>query len=359
MQPLLLGRRLTLASPIAAAAISLACAGSVPKPASPVRPAPPAESPAAEPEPLAQLPPLTSRERELAAQLQRDVRELSTEIGERSSQQLWNQASAADFIALQLEAAGYTVNRQGFGLGPDAVAQNLEVQVPGGVRGAEIVLVGAHYDSAIGSPGADDNASGVAALLALARMLSGTHPSRTIRLVALAAHAPPYRMTPQMGGTIYAKAAAARGDRVYAMLSLESLGYFSDEANSQQRPGALASRFPARGDFIAVAGDQRCGDLADRVLAIMRRSGRIPAAGGQLPEAEAELGGSGHRAFSALGFPAVIITDTGPLRNPHHGQATDTPERLDFDRMARVVARLEQVVLQLAATDERSEPERA
>jgi hypothetical protein len=339
----------------AAAALAVGCAAPAPKAADRAAgPQPqPAESAPADASPA--LAPLSEREQQLARQLASDVEHLASKIGERSSRELWNQASAADFLVRQLEAARYAVTRQGFELAPDAVAQNLEVQVRGGMLGEEIVVVGAHYDSAVGSPGADDNASGVAALLALARALADARPMRTVRLVAFGTQEQPYWKTAQMGSTVYAKAAAARGDRIVAMLSIEGIGCFSDAARSQQWSGTLAQRFPDRGDFIAIVGNERSAELAERVLQVFRKPGGVPAEGGALPDVEAELGGADHWAFWQVGFPAVIITDTGRLRYAHHGQATDTPDRLDYERMARVVVGIERVVLELASPADRKE----
>ena len=292
---------------------------------------------------------LTRRETALVEELSRDVAKLATEIGDRSSGEPWNQASVTDYVVEQFEAAGYAVDRQGYSLEGEETAQNLQVQVPGGVFGYEIVVVGAHYDSVAGSPGANDNASGVAALLALARSLSHKKPTRTLRFVAFANQEEPYFKTALMGSQVYAKRAVGAGEKIVGAVCIESIGYFTDEPNSQQRPGALQLRFPDKGNFVAVVGNEASAELADQLTTAISDRTSLPVRGGGLPADLAEMGGADHWAFWQMQLPAVVVTDTGPLRDPFHHQAGDTAGRLDFERMARVVAALERSVLELAS----------
>lgn len=321
---------------------SVACTprGSAPA-ASPDSPGGPAAAPSAT------LPEATPEERDLAARLKATVTHLSTELGERNTDKSWNYASANDDIARGLEKLGYEARRQGYTIGTD-VLQNIEAKVGGGRHGDESVVIGAHYDTERGTPGADDNASGVAAVLELARLFRDKKPDRTIRFVLFANEEAPYAQTEQMGSLVYAKDLVAHGTRVVAMLSLESIGYFSNEAGSQHYPPALASRYPSTGDFIAVVGNEPSRALCDTLTRELKKAATLPVVGDVLPDAIPEASRSDHWAFWKLGLPAVMVTDTAPFRNPHYHKATDTPERLDFDRMARVVAGLSRVLDVLA-----------
>jgi hypothetical protein len=291
--------------------------------------------------------PLTEREQKLMAELRRDVEQLSKQIGERNTNKKWELASAADYVAGELEAAGYRLDRQGFEVG-EVLAQNLGVELPGAELGHEIVIVGAHYDSGLGTPGADDNASGAAALLALARALSGSRPSRTLRLVAFANAEAPHFRTPQMGSLVYAKRSAARGEKVVAMISIESIGYYSDAPNSQRHRKQNSARYPSTGDFVAVEGNEASKALVDRVLGAFLNHASISAHGAALPADSEATGTSDEWAFWQVGYPAVTVTDTASLRNPHSRRPEDTPDKLDFARMARVVAGLQGAIGELA-----------
>jgi hypothetical protein len=305
--------------------------------------APPASGPDAHGAPVK---PLTEREQKLEGQLRHDVQQLSKEIGERNTDKKWELASAADYVAGELEAAGYKLDRQGFEVG-EVLAQNLGVELPGAELGHEIVIVGAHYDSALGTPGADDNASGAAALLALARGFSGSRPARTLRLVAFANAEAPHFRTPQMGSLVYAKRSAARGEKIVAMISIDSIGFYSDAPNSQRHRKQNSARYPSTGDFVAVEGNEASKALVDRVLGAFLNHASISAHGAALPADGEGAGASDDWAFWQVGYPAVTVTDTASFRNPHRHRSEDTEDKLDFARMARVVAGLEGAIGEL------------
>lgn len=327
------------------------CASPSPRPAPRAAAVPPAptQQPANKPA-RPRLPPLTGEERALAAELKEDVRELAGEIGERNLEHEWQLASATDYITRQLERAGYEPARKGYAVG-DAVVQNIEAEVPGGRRGRQIVLIGAHYDTHPGSPGADDNASGVAALLALSRRLRDHRPSRTLRFVFFANEESPHFQTERMGSLVYAKQAIADGDHIVAMMSLESLGYYSDAPGSQNYPLGLSERYPKTGDFIAVVSDEESSKLFERVYATMKRHSSIPVVGDALDANIPGVSLSDHWAFWQVDVPAVMVTDTAPFRNPAYHTGQDRPESLDYSRMARVVSALDAVLRDLGAQD--------
>lgn len=297
-----------------------------------------------QPEPLKPPPPLAAlspKELELRASLKANVAELAGKVGERNPKHHWEFASAADWLVEKFEALGCTVERQGFEIDSLVMAQNLVVGIPGKEMGREIVVVGAHYDSAEGSPGADDNATGIAALLALAQAFQKDHGSRSLRFVAFATRHDPHFRTPKMGSLVYGQQVIARGEPVIAMINLDSLGYFSDRAGSQSRPGALGEAFPDVGSFGAVVGGESSRELVSRFTDSLSRGASLPVRGAVLQEPAGILGDSDHWAFAQLGIPAVAVTDTRALRNPSAATAKDTPESLDYDRMARLVAGVE------------------
>ncbi|HMR74773.1 MAG TPA: M20/M25/M40 family metallo-hydrolase [Polyangiaceae bacterium] len=290
---------------------------------------------------------LPRADQKLVAELKQSVHALSHKIGERNTKKHWELAAAADFIADQLTAAGYEVGRQGFEV-DDVIAQNLEVDVRGTERGDEVLVVGAHYDSAPGSPGADDNASGTAALLSLARQFRELKLRRSVRFVFFANEEPPYFQTDRMGSVMYAKHALARGDRMVGMLSLESLGVFSDAKDSQRYPAELREKHPTTGNFIAVVSDTASAGLCRRFAKLMQEGGPVPVEHDALPGDLPGVGWSDHWAFWQIGVPAVMVTDTAPFRSAHYHKATDTADRLDYERMAHVVVSLSRSLRELA-----------
>ncbi|MCX8090248.1 MAG: M28 family peptidase [Verrucomicrobiae bacterium] len=296
------------------------------------------------------LPPLTPEQTRLRDELQRHVWRLAGEIGERHVFQPRQLHAAADYIEAELSQAGRPVVRQSFEV-RGVLCHNLEIEIPGSARPDEILVVGAHYDSVSGSPGADDNASGVAALLTLARRLAAQPPARTLRLVAFANEEPPFFMTGEMGSLVYARRCRERGDRIALMLSLESLGYYASRPGSQRYPFPLGLFYPSRGDFIGFVGRTADAQWVRRCVKLFREHARFPSEGGALPGWLPGVGWSDHWAFWQVGYPAVMITDTAIFRSPHYHAASDTPDQLDYDRFARVVDGLGHVISSLAATN--------
>ena len=210
------------------------------------------------------------------------------------------------------------------------------------------MLVGAHYDSVFGAPGANDNGTGVAALLALARRFAGKEAKHTLRFVAFVNEEPPYFQTEQMGSFVYAGRCKARSDRIAAMISLETIGYFSDMPRSQKYPvAALGAFYPKVGNFIGIVGDVRSRWLVRRAVAEFRKDEKIPAEGAALPSFIAGVGWSDQWSFWKHGYPGIMITDTAPFRYPHYHEPTDTPDKLDYDRFALVVSSAEKLIQSL------------
>lgn len=286
----------------------------------------------------------------LSKELRADVEHLATQIGDRRVPGRPKQlAQAADFIEGQFRAAGYEVDRQKFEVMLTFHCCNIEAELRGASRPEEIVVIGAHYDTVAGTPGANDNGSGVAAMLALARRFAWERPERTLRFVAFTNEEPPYFQTDQMGSRVYARRCRERDENVVAMLSLETIGYFSDEPGSQNYPPPMGELYPSTGNFIGVVGNLSSRELVRRVVGTFRQQEQFPCEGAALPEALPGVGFSDHWSFWQEGYPAAMVTDTAMFRYPHYHAAADTADQIDYDRLARVVRGLEKVVAELGA----------
>ena len=297
------------------------------------------------------LPDLTDRQRTLAETLRRDLQTLAGEIGDRNVFKPQKLEKAARFIERRLESAGYAPQRQKFTVGPRTCA-NIEAEIPGAALRDEIVVVGAHYDTVPGCPGANDNGSGVVATLALADALASKTASRTLRFVLFVNEEPPHFQTDSMGSRVYARRCRERRENIVGMISLETIGYFRDEPKSQRFPvPGLGLFYPTRGNFIALIGNFGSRDWVRAAVGSFRRHAEFPCEGAALPGFIPGVGWSDHWAFYQEGYPALMVTDTAPFRYPHYHQPTDTPDRVDTERMARIVETMERVVLDLANPD--------
>jgi Zn-dependent M28 family amino/carboxypeptidase len=297
------------------------------------------------------LPPLTAKQAELAAALRVDVSELAEKIGERNTVRYAALQKAADYVERELSAAG-KVSRQSYPASGRS-CDNLEVEIRGSSSPGEIVIVGGHYDSVFGCPGANDNATGTAGVLALARSLAKTAPARTLRFVAFVNEEPPHFQTDEMGSRVYAKRCRERGENVVAMLSLETIGCYSDEDGSQKYPPPLGLFYPSKGNFIAFVGNIGSRALVRRCLDLFRERAAFPSEGAALPSILPGVGWSDHESFWTYDYPAVMVTDTAPFRYPHYHLEGDTVDKVDFDRCARVLDGVEQVVRELAGIERR------
>lgn len=290
------------------------------------------------------LPALTAEQTALVPRLRSDVEALATRIGIRSHETHPERLVRADaFVRSRFEEMGYSVRAEPY-RSDGRTVNNLEVTVRGSDLANEIVIVGAHFDTAEITPGADDNASGVAALFALAERFRDSHPRRTLRFVAFVNEEPPYFWHSEMGSLVYAKACKARRENIVAMLSLECLGYYKDTAGSQQYPPPFSFVYPDRGNFIAFVGDIASRGLTRDVVKLFRTHAQFPSEGAVLPNWIPGAGWSDHWSFWQAGYPAVMVTDTAPFRNQNYHKRTDTPDTLDYERMARVTTGIASVV---------------
>ena len=294
------------------------------------------------------LPPLTGKEQLIHDNLKRHVEELAGRIGERNVWRPEGLAAAAGYIRKTLEGAGYTVSIQPF-TSRGLTVNNLEAVLSGHGAADEIIVAGAHYDSVAGRPGANDNASGVAALLELARLLAGTALPRTVRFVAFANEEAPFFYGDEMGSNLYAARAHAQGERIEAMLSLETIGYYTDQPASQRYPFPFNFFYPDTGNFIGFVGNLSSWRLVRRAIGAFRASTAFPSEGVAAPSGIEGVHWSDHWSFWQAGYPAIMVTDTAPFRYPHYHSATDTPEKLDYTGLARVTGGLAEVIVALAS----------
>ena len=294
--------------------------------------------------------------------LRRHVEKLAGELGERNLVFYEALSAAAEYLASRLTETGYDVRRQEFqavaggGLVSREAAtvrscQNLEVEIRGRSRPNEIVVVGAHYDSAPGTPGANDNATGTAALLELASSFADRATGRTLRLVFFVNEEPPYFQTPSMGSWVYAQRCRERGERITAMLSLETMGYFSDEPGSQKYPFPIGLFYPSKADFLGFVGNTSSRALVHQAIQSFRGVATVPSDGVAAPAFIPGIGWSDQWSFWRAGYAGVMVTDTAPFRYPHYHAAADTPDKIDYDRLARVVTGVRAVVADLVSVE--------
>ena len=293
--------------------------------------------------------PLSPDELILREELRADVQTLAGDIGERNMLRYAQLNQAADFIENSFSKTGLKPRRDSYELNGQA-CHNIEVEIRGSSQ--QIVVIGAHYDSVPGCPAANDNGSGVAAMLALARRFSGKSLGQTLRFVAFVNEEPPYFLSSQMGSYVYAQRCKQRGDQIVGMISLETIGYFSDAPNSQSYPApGFGAFYPKTGNYIGFVSNTGSRQFLRRTMSIFRAQKKIPSQGAALPGFIPGVSWSDHWSFWQFGYPALMITDTAPFRYPHYHLPTDTPDKLDYDRFALVVSAMEAVIADLISAN--------
>ena len=278
-------------------------------------------------------------------EIQRHVRALAAEIGERNIWRYGALQRAVEYIEAEFQKSGYSSIRQTYEVSRLPVSNVEATLSASGSDADEIIVLGAHYDTVTGCPGANDNGSGVAALLELARRLASQQHRRTIRFVAFVNEEPPFFQSVQMGSAVYATAARARGDRIVGMLSLETMGYYSEERGSQQYPAEeMRGLYPDVGNFIGMVANIESRSLLDQAARAFSSRALVPVHAAALPAALPGTGWSDHWAFWQAGYPALMVTDTAPWRYPWYHTPEDTPDKIDFEKLGDVVDGLEQVI---------------
>jgi Zn-dependent M28 family amino/carboxypeptidase len=293
------------------------------------------------------LPAQSDGETELASRLRAHVEMLAGTIGERNVWHPDQLLAAASYIEQTFREYGhepvplfYTVQGQ--------EVRNIEVTIPGTTKPNEIVVIGAHYDSLRGTVGANDNGSGTAAVLEMARLLKDKRLARTVRLVMFVNEEPPFFQTESMGSLVYARLCKKRGDKIVAMFTPETIGFYDDRKGSQRYPAPFNLFYPSEGNFIAFVGNTSSRKLIARSLSSFRKHAQFPSQGAALPGSIQGIGWSDHWSFWQEGWPAFMVTDTAPFRYPHYHEPTDTPDKIDYGRTARVVMGLTRMAEDLA-----------
>ena len=308
------------------------------------------------------LPPL-GEDAGLLHGLRRHVEKLSVEIGERNLTCFNGLKFSVEYIAEEFSKLDGELSFQDYTVPAGSLKkhwdkyrysyqkyQNIILEFPGREKPDDIIVIGAHYDSVpiAGCRAANDNASGVAAVIELARYFSGLNNKRTIRFVAFANEEPPFFWTRYMGSYVYAKRCKELDENIIAMITPETIGYYSDREGSQRYPLPLKWFYPSKGNFIAFVGNSSSSNLVKNCVEIFREKEKFPCEGACLPMIVPRIGSSDHWAFWRMGYPALMVTDTAPYRYKQYHTLSDNIDNISFDKMARVVRGLGKVIEELA-----------
>jgi Zn-dependent M28 family amino/carboxypeptidase len=272
---------------------------------------------------------------------------LAGTLGERSVRRPEALQAAADYIARSWAEQGYEVVEQTYEAA-GVPCRNLEVTRRGRERPDEILLVGAHYDTVAGSPGANDNGSGVAALLEIARTFAVADPARSLRFVAFVNEEPPFFMTREQGSMVYAQGARARGDDIRLMVALETMGYYDERPGSQDYPPLFRYFHPDRGSFLGLVSDLASRRALKRLVGAFKAASDFPLEHSVAPRFVPGVAWSDHRSFWRHGYPAVMATDTAFYRYRYYHSPQDTPDKLTYPAFARATDGLARALATLA-----------
>ena len=272
---------------------------------------------------------------------------LANTIGERNLQHYKALCESADYIEEKFKEFGYQPKRQTYKCrGLDCF--NIDAEIKGTRNPKEIVIIGGHYDSAFGTPGANDNGSGTAAMLVLANHFKNSKPERTLRFVAWTNEEPPYfqdsERRGEMGSWVYARKCRKEDQNIVAVMSLETMGYYTNEKNSQKYPPPLSLLFPSTGNFVGFVSNVKSSRFQRQVIKTFREHAKVPSEGASLPEVVQGVGWSDHWSFWQEDYVGIMVTDTAPFRYPHYHKKTDTPDKINFLEFAKVIDGLKFVV---------------
>ncbi len=280
--------------------------------------------------------------------LKRIVRFISNEIGTRSFYQIDELDKTAKFIELEFDRCGYEVFEQRFQFEGNEY-RNIVVEVKGKKYPNKVLVIGAHYDTVAGTPGADDNASGIAGLIELARLFRKKTLDKTVRFVAFTLEEPPFFRSDDMGSYRYAKDLRKKGEDVEVMVSLEMIGYFSDKPKSQYFPATFFKWFyPDTGNFIMLVGNRDSKDVLGRIKDAFKKGTGLPVESMSSYSIVPGVDFSDHWSFYQFDYKAIMVTDTAFYRNPNYHRLGDGPDTLDYARMAEVVNGLASALGELA-----------
>jgi hypothetical protein len=281
---------------------------------------------------------------ELEVRLQEHVVRLSKSTVGRNIISADNLTPARNYIARQFTNMGFNPRYQSYEIEGDEYS-NIIVDIPSSVEGAPVLIVGAHYDSVENSPGANDNASGVAALIEIGRYFSIHQPLHNhLRLIAFANEEPPFFQTEEMGSLLYAKTLSSKDEMVLGMISLETIGFYTDEKGSQKYPRLFNLLYSDQGNFLSFVGNFQSRNLLTSSIALFRKQSNVPSEGVVSPAFVPGVGWSDHWSFWKTGQNAIMVTDTAPYRYRHYHKTTDTPDKLNYNQYAKVVFGLYKVI---------------
>ncbi|MEJ1472214.1 MAG: M20/M25/M40 family metallo-hydrolase [Candidatus Sedimenticola sp. (ex Thyasira tokunagai)] len=267
--------------------------------------------------------------------LKHHVHQLATVIGERNVYQPDALAAARHYIERTWQEQEYEVTSQEYTIGATSCA-NLEVTCHGTRQSDQTILVGAHYDTVPGSPGANDNGSGVASLLEISHWFRRQPAEINVRLVAFTNEESPFFMTARQGSRVYAQQVSRRGDDIRLMIALETMGYFSSEPGSQGYPPLFRYFYPDRADFIAFVSNFRSGRAMRHLANSFRCVSDFPLEHVATFSLIPGVAWSDHLSFWMQGYKALMVTDTAFYRYPWYHTAQDTAEKLDYEKLASV-----------------------
>lgn len=284
-------------------------------------------------------------------ELESDISYMSGTLGPRNAFSYERLQKCAGWIKKRWESQGYVVKSQTFSIqGRDY--ENLEIEIKGQKTPAEIVVVSAQYDTLPDSPGANNNASGVAVLLQLSNLLKNYSPDRTLRFVNFVNEEDPFFGTEWMGSLKYAENAYRRHENIKIMLSLDSIGIYKDEPGSQTLPFPFSFFYPERGNFLAFIGDFGSRTYMIQATKGFKKGSSFPIKAGVVPKWTKGAAWSDHSSFWKFGYPGMQITDTGAFRSPYHTTAEDTMEKIDIGALSRIVMGMYGCIVELTRSDQ-------
>lgn len=291
---------------------------------------------------------LNTKQMDIQNNLKKTVHILSKEIGSRGYLQTNALERTADYITSELKHYGYNVSFQSYEFQGNTY-KNISTEIRGKKTPEKILVIGAHYDTVIGTPGADDNASGIAGLLEIARLLYNQSFDKTVRFVAFVLEEPPLFRSKFMGSYVYAQSLKKKGEDIEGMICLEMIGYFTDKPESQFFPLSFFRWiFPNKGNFITFVSNLQSKKFLTRIKSGFKKGADLPVESISTFSIIPGIDFSDHRSFWKFGYNALMVTDTAFYRNPDYHGIGDVPETLDYARMAEVVLGLKSATEELA-----------
>lgn len=291
--------------------------------------------------------PLTATEILWTEQLYNVVLILSEEIGERNLRRFDALQEASRWIEKYFTKLDGHFSKQIYQI-ENKDCENLILEYTGQTYPDQIVVIGAHYDSVLHCPGANDNASGIAALLVLASLFAKKETEKTLRFVAFTNEEPPHFQSEKMGSFRYARECRRRGEKIKAMVCFDTIGYFSQERGSQHYPPPMGMYYPEKGNFIGFVSNLKSKNLLCKMIKTFRKTTDFPSEGACLPAWVPGVGWSDHWSFWQFDYDGILITDTAPYRYPCYHTEKDTIELLNFQAMARIVSGISCCISDLA-----------